>query len=805
MTNYLESFYQLVDEKFPDNVTQAIGASDIRAAMKNLGQQLYTDVSLKTSGWTPVISIVADGVRSVQKVVDWTGGQGTKPPVGQYIGANGFVSAIAQAVDVRGQVGQVGPAGAITNANKAVISRNLFNPANVQVGKAVNTGGSGELYANFPGWILSEYMAVVPGEKYTFSGVGAPKGIRYEDAAHALISGSTIQTAGTTVTIPANAAFMIFTVKTDAESGISATFQLEKGTVATTYQAFQQAVATVDGTPLQAAVLANGVKLASAGTDPDSVLNKLAVQALFSRQGVLNLFDPTKAVLNKAVDFGGNGTLYAVFAGFAISDYIAVLPGEKYTFSNVGVKKGIRFEDATHTLVTGGGGSLSSTGPTTVTVPASAVWMVFGVKADTEESIPATFQLQRGTVATAYQAYQQAVVAVDGNPVMASVLADGAKLYAAGTDPNSLMNRQGVETLLAVGILPELSVRPGANLFNPANVQINKAVDQGGNGMLYNGLTGWNTSEYMAVLPGEKYTFSGLLGVKGLRFEAADHSLISGFSLQAAPTTVTVPANAAWMLFNVKINSESSMPPQIQVEKGTSATAYSPYGSGQLEKVHGYSLVPYYHQTTTGKKLLIFGDSIATMWPSYIQMPYWGAVSNFAISSAWVKDKAVFTDAGESFSIQIQRAIDAAAQADVIIMCLGTNDSPTSNIGTYETAMAKTTLESLDRSNSFYEALRYAYWKISLQWPNAKLFHATPLQRADRTLDLVKQIADAIRKMAATYCVQVIEAQAESGIVGVFEVANGQGKYLTDGVHPSTAGRKLLADYYMRKLITEIV
>jgi len=66
-------------------------------------------------GWTPEFSVVSDTVRRVLQVSDWTGGGGSKPATGQYVGATGFVSAIADAVDIRGPVGQTGGTGGAGN------------------------------------------------------------------------------------------------------------------------------------------------------------------------------------------------------------------------------------------------------------------------------------------------------------------------------------------------------------------------------------------------------------------------------------------------------------------------------------------------------------------------------------------------------------------------------------------------------------------------------------------------------------------------------------------------------------------
>lgn len=56
-------------------------------------------------GWTPVLAVVADGARRVQQVADWTGGTGTKPATGKYVGATGLVDLIANGVDIRGAAG----------------------------------------------------------------------------------------------------------------------------------------------------------------------------------------------------------------------------------------------------------------------------------------------------------------------------------------------------------------------------------------------------------------------------------------------------------------------------------------------------------------------------------------------------------------------------------------------------------------------------------------------------------------------------------------------------------------------------
>lgn len=63
-------------------------------------------------GWSPILAVVSDGTRRVLQLIDWTGGQGTKPASGSYIGASGLVAAVGDAVDIRGTQGLTGATGA---------------------------------------------------------------------------------------------------------------------------------------------------------------------------------------------------------------------------------------------------------------------------------------------------------------------------------------------------------------------------------------------------------------------------------------------------------------------------------------------------------------------------------------------------------------------------------------------------------------------------------------------------------------------------------------------------------------------
>lgn len=82
------------------------------------------DISVR--GWSPVPVFAADGARLVLRISDWTGGQGTKPATGKYIGDGVLVDDIANGVDVRGT-----PGIAATIAIGTVTTVAAGNPATV--------------------------------------------------------------------------------------------------------------------------------------------------------------------------------------------------------------------------------------------------------------------------------------------------------------------------------------------------------------------------------------------------------------------------------------------------------------------------------------------------------------------------------------------------------------------------------------------------------------------------------------------------------------------------------------------------
>lgn len=116
-------------------VTAYSGTSLTMNIVSVAGSGSYSDWTIRVSGasgsngvngWTPVLATVADSARRVQQVIDWTGGTGSKPATGLYVGATGLTATIGDAVDIRGSAGvgngDVTTSGGVTEGNLAVFA-----------------------------------------------------------------------------------------------------------------------------------------------------------------------------------------------------------------------------------------------------------------------------------------------------------------------------------------------------------------------------------------------------------------------------------------------------------------------------------------------------------------------------------------------------------------------------------------------------------------------------------------------------------------------------------------------------------
>lgn len=89
-----------------------------------------------SNGWSPILAVITDGDRRVLQVIDWTGGTGTKPTSGLYVGSTGLVVPIASGVDIRGPAGAGGGA---SNVNIPLIIALTQEGASAIVANTIRT------------------------------------------------------------------------------------------------------------------------------------------------------------------------------------------------------------------------------------------------------------------------------------------------------------------------------------------------------------------------------------------------------------------------------------------------------------------------------------------------------------------------------------------------------------------------------------------------------------------------------------------------------------------------------------------
>lgn len=326
--------------------------------------------------------------------------------------------------------------------------------------------------------------------------------------------------------------------------------------------------------------------------------------------------------------------------------------------------------------------------------------------------------------------------------------------------------------------------------------------------------TSMNTG-YVSLHGVVKLNYIGWMGTGGyaLAFYTEDKKLL---------TDISVSGNNGKTVLEIDITDYPYSKAEYVVASHYKATALpNPYfktmamEDNLVKRVSGIreSLCP-----TRGKTALFFGDSItetATIsddgteyvegtrknWPTYAKnVLELGSMTNFAKSGAAYKDRDGVLEQ-QKISVQINSALSNNLPADIVVISAGANDG-SSRIGSYETAMSKTTLEDLDRS-ILYEAIRWAMWKLRTAYPDAVCFAATPIQRADR--EPIESVTEAITKMAHRYNFIVIPAQDESGIIRENEVWEAEGHDLIDGLHPNENGQKKMANLYSRYILDAFV
>lgn len=365
-----------------------------------------------------------------------------------------------------------------------------------------------------------------------------------------------------------------------------------------------------------------------------------------------------------------------------------------------------------------------------------------------------------------------------------------------------------------------------SNIFNKANIIIGKEVYSDGT---FRSEANSAITEYIALPSncGSVYISGLTVYVTGIDryIWFYDENYVKIGSSTTISKTLTeksynVPANAKYLAFSIyqrKTSLEVVNLNSIQVDIGIKRD-YSDYQQGN-KTLNGLPyLLSYGNQLiskTYGKTLLTFGDSITETanisedgatytegsrdnWPVIVKGNMrFGNLWNYAKSGATFKDQNVVGNIRLSISQQIQLAINNNRSGDVVVIAAGTNDGSNGVIGDYTTAMAKATLNDLDRTK-LYEAVRWCFWKIRESYPSAICFAIIPIQRA--STEQPEALIEAITKMAKRYNFIIIDALNESGIIREYEIIGSNGRFLYDGLHPNASGRLMISRLISAKI-----
>lgn len=144
-----------------------------------------------------------------------------------------------------------------------------------------------------------------------------------------------------------------------------------------------------------------------------------------------------------------------------------------------------------------------------------------------------------------------------------------------------------------------------------------------------------------------------------------------------------------------------------------------------------------------------------------------------------------------------------APKPDVFAFAMGTNDA-LDCLGDPEKALSGKSLENNDNIDLFTEAgaMRWCIQRIMEEYPSVRIFVLTPLQTAnpEHNRKTEQQIETVMKKVAGGMSAQIIDCYHNSGICEKFEVENGAGRYLRDGLHPEVVGQVLEGAYAAKEI-----
>lgn len=278
--------------------------------------------------------------------------------------------------------------------------------------------------------------------------------------------------------------------------------------------------------------------------------------------GVENLFDKDNAPIIDA--YVGTPTIGS--SNKAKTTYLACKPNTTYTISKTNVGNTVRFKVGTTQNIPAVGVSIlqyindDNAKSITLTTEANANYIAINFYHTdeteiTQQEVLDTIQVEYGSKANHYTPYGTTPI----------------KMSDINTHKDSFYKALGKKNLFNINTIEEKNINATTGVITDNNY--------------------WRASNYIKVQPNTSYTSSWVNGTNAQSFVKAiyyDNSktFISGISsdyISATNFSFTTPNNCEYIRFVylVIINDVSAPKNDIQIELGSTATEYEPYGSGE--------------------------------------------------------------------------------------------------------------------------------------------------------------------------------------------------------------------------------
>lgn len=204
-----------------------------------------------------------------------------------------------------------------------------------------------------------------------------------------------------------------------------------------------------------------------------------------------------------------------------------------------------------------------------------------------------------------------------------------------------------------------------------------------------------------------------------------------------------------------------------------------------------------------GKKVLFLGDSITegvgasskdTCYVSVFGKISGAEVKNFGISGTRIAAQKIPSENERHDKDFMSRVAEMDENADVVVVFGGTND-----FGHGDARIGK--FDSRDEY-TFYGAMHILCTKLINKYPDAEIVFMTPLHRLSEDEEVneigirneapLSGYVDVIKEVAGFYGLPVLDLFNMSGIQPKVDVI--RERYMPDGLHPSDAGAKKIAE-----------